>query len=267
MAGGPSWRLVCHGPGDGAWNMAVDEAVAAAVGRGECPPTLRLYRWRRPTLSLGCLQAAAAGIDLEACRRLAIPLVRRPTGGRAVLHDQELTYSIAVPVSAWGGARTVPDRFRRIAEALMAGLRRLGVEARLAAPASPADGGSTSRGACFLVRRMPAIVCGGRKLIGSAERRWDRTVLQHGSLLLDFDAGLHREVFPGWQAPERHVTWLGALLGRIPPFAELADALSQGWAEALGARCESGALAPTEAQAAAALVAERYGTLAWTLRR
>jgi lipoate-protein ligase A len=114
---------------------------------------------------------------------------------------------------------------------------------------------------------MPAIVCGGRKLVGSAERRWDRAVLQHGSLLLDFDAGLHREVFPGWQAPERHVTWLGVLLGRIPAFTELADALSRGWTDALGARCEPGALTPAEEQAAAVLVAERYGTVDWTLRR
>jgi lipoate-protein ligase A len=267
MADDSPWRLLCHGPGDGAWNMAVDEAMTGAVGRGESPPTLRLYAWQRPTLSLGCLQPAAADIDLAACHRLAIPLVRRPTGGRAVLHHQELTYSVALPLAAWGDVRTVRDRFRAIAGALMAGLGHLGVETHLATPDARADGGPAMRGACFLVRCMPAILSGGRKLVGSAERRWERAVLQHGSLLLGFDAALHHQVFPGWQAPEQQVTWLGALLGRVPPFAELAMALCHGFSDALGAHCAPGALAPAEAEAATALVAARYGTAAWTLGR
>src|SRR5512142_100843 len=115
-----AWRFLRHAPGEGAWNMAVDEAVATAVGAGQSPPTLRMYGWRRATLSLGYLQPAGPGIDLSACRARDIPVVRRPTGGRAVLHHHELTYSLALPLDAWTG-RGVLGRFRMVAAALTTG--------------------------------------------------------------------------------------------------------------------------------------------------
>ncbi len=259
-----AWRLLRHAPGEGAWNMAVDEAVAAAVGAGQSRPTLRLYGWRRPTLSLGYLQAAGPGLDLNACHALGIPLVRRPTGGRAVLHHRELTYSLAVPLEAWGG-QAVPARFRTVASALTAGLRRLGVDAVVAE--DRASAGGAPRGACFRLRGMPAILCGGRKLVGSAERRWEAVVLQHGSLLLAFDADLHRAVFPEWERPESQVACLEAVLGRVPPPAELSAALTRGFADVFEVRWECGDLSPEEERAASGLVGARYADPAWTFRR
>ena len=88
------WRVLSHGPQDGAWNMALDEAIARAVGAGQVPATVRFYAWGAPTVSLGCLQATQGAIAPAACRERGVGVVRRPTGGRAVLHDDELTYSV-----------------------------------------------------------------------------------------------------------------------------------------------------------------------------
>jgi lipoate-protein ligase A len=247
--------------------MAVDEALAAAVAAGESPPTLRFYRWQRATLSLGYLQSAAAGIDLPGCVARGIPLVRRPTGGRAVLHDQELTYSLVLPRTAWWRSQPLPECFRAISAGLLAGLQHLGVPAALGDGAASPGAAPAPRGACFPIRHMPAIVVGGRKLAGSAGRCWEHALLQHGSLLLGFDAALQGAVFPDWPAPARQVVWLSALLDAVPPPDALAAALARGWEDVLGTRCLPGDLTPAEERRAAALVAERYARPCWTLRR
>src|SRR5512138_2930824 len=114
----PRWRLLRHPPAGGAWNMAVDEALAEAVGAGTSPPTLRLYGWERPTLSVGYLQREAAPAALAA----EIPVVRRPSGGRAVLHDRELTYSLALPLDPPWSRLSVVERFRRLSAVPIAAL-------------------------------------------------------------------------------------------------------------------------------------------------
>ncbi len=248
--------------------MAVDEAMARAVGDGQAPATLRLYAWGAPTVSLGYFQRAPGGVDLETCRRRGIGLVRRITGGRAVLHADELTYSVAVPLVDPWRSLPVPEVFARISCGLVAGLKRLGLTASLGESQS-AGGDGPASGACFLLRRMPAILVDGRKLIGSAQRRWDRSLLQHGSLLLDFDPRLHQLVFPAWPRtdPEAGVTCLRALLGGLPPVRDLASALSAGWGEAFGAPCVPGELLATERKTAEDLAHGRYGSPAWTFQR
>lgn len=262
------WRVLSDGPQSGPWNMALDEAVARAVGRGEAAPTLRFYAWSTPTVSLGRLQTARGAVDRAICAQRAVEIVRRPTGGRAVLHNAELTYSVCVPSGGLWGRLSVEESFRCISEALIAGLRRLGVVASL----GPADGGrsvASQTGACFQVRRMPAVLVAGRKLIGSAQRRWDRVILQHGSLLLDLDLDLHQAVFPSWPRddPGEGVTCLRSLVDGPPERREIERALVAGWAEALGVCGVPGALTSVEREAAEALVRTRYGNAAWTWRR
>lgn len=262
------WRLLHHGPAEGAWNMAVDEAVARAVGDGQAPATLRFYAWSAATVSLGYLQRTPGGVDIEACRRHGIGLVRRVTGGRAVLHADELTYSVALPLVEPWRSLSVAEVFARISCGLIAGLTRLGLTASLGESRSAAGDGSET-GACFLLRRMPAILVGGRKLIGSAQRRWDRFLLQQGSLLLDFDPRLHQGIFPAWPRtdPAAGVTSLRALLGGLPPVADLVSVLSAAWGEAVGVPCVPGDLLPVERSVADDLACGRYGTPAWTFRR
>lgn len=263
-----AWRLLRDGPARGAWNMAVDEAVARSVGDGLAPATLRFYAWSAPTVSFGYLQRTLAGVDIEACRCQGIDIVRRITGGRAVLHADELTYSVAVPLVGPWSSLSVPDTFDRICRGLMAGLKRLGLTASLGeSRVPPRDGPEV--GACFLLRRMPAILVGGRKLVGSAQRRWDRFLLQHGSIVLDFDPRLHQSVFPAWPHadPTAGVTSLRAILGALPSMADLVAALSAGWSEVVGVPCVPGDLLAEEREAAEGLVPGRYGTCAWTFQR
>jgi lipoyl(octanoyl) transferase len=263
-----SWRLLHDPPGHGAWNMAVDEAIAQSVGEGRAPSTLRFYGWREPTVSLGYLQRSSGAVDRAACGRLGVAIVRRPTGGRAVLHTHELTYSAAVPADGpWGGL-AVGESFSRMGQALVAGLKRLGVAATIGE--GGADRSASPRTeVCFQMRRVPAILVSGRKLVGSAQRRWGKAVLQHGSLLLDFDAAMHQAVFPAWPStnPAGNVTWLAALLGRMPPEGVVEAALLTGWSEMTGETCTPGTLLPEERGAATALVRVRYGDPAWTFQR
>ena len=277
------WRLIQDGPADGAWNMAVDEAIARAVGDGLAPATLRFYTWNAPTVSLGYLQKTPGGVDLMACRDRGIPVVRRVTGGRAVLHATELTYSVAVPLEGAWCSLSVGETFTLFCRGLIGGLARLGVTAELgeggtrrpdsrevgARGAGTRETGARETGACFLLRRIPAILVGGRKLIGSAQRRWDRSLVQHGSLLLDFDPHLHQAIFPAWSRtdPTAGITCLRSLLGRLPTTGELMSALAAGWGDVFGRPCVTGDLGPEEQRAATALAEARYRSPEWTFQR
>jgi len=286
--GAMEWRMLQDGPADGAWNMAVDEAIARAVGDGVAPATLRLYTWSASTLSLGYLQKTPGAVDLAACRERGIAVVRRVTGGRAVLHAAELTYSVAVPLEGAWRSLSVGETFALFCRGLIAGLAHLGVAAEVGegdtAPAGASEAGTRQAGtrqagtrqagtretgACFLLRRMPAILVGGRKLIGSAQRRWDRSLLQHGSLLLDFDPHLHQALFPAWSRadPTAGITCLRALLGRLPTTGELMSAMAAGWGDVFGRPCVAGDLGPEEERAATALADTRYRSAAWTFQR
>lgn len=172
------WRCLRDPPNAGSWNMALDVALARCRPSGE--GVLRLYRWSRPTLSFGRHQPARSRYDGSELERLGVDAVRRPTGGREVLHDRELTYSVAVPVRAIGSLRTT---YARINEALVAALRSLGVPARVSEAQGPVP--SLGSGACFAEPVEGEVEVEGRKLVGSAQVRLGRTLLQHGSLLLE----------------------------------------------------------------------------------
>ena len=194
--------------------------------------------------------------------------MRRITGGRAVLHADELTYSVAVPLQGAWRSLSVLQVFAKLSSGLITGLKHLGLTATLGEPRAQTGDGPDS-GACFLLRRMPALLVGGRKLLGSAMRRWDRSLLQHGSLLLDFDPRLHQQIFPAWprENPGAGVTSLRDLLGTRPPIGDLVSALQEGWREALGAVCLAGSLLSFECVAAEQRARERYAKDAWTFQR
>ena len=254
------WRLLDTAPAPGAWNMAVDEALAASVAAGGAP-VLRVYRWDPPCLSLGRNQPARGRYDLSALAAAGIEVVRRPTGGRAVLHRRELTYSVAAPEALLG----VPRRaYEAINRALVAGLRRLGVDAAMhAAPGERAPAPSLSP--CFARPVEGEVVAAGGKLVGSAQRRLGSVILQHGSLPIDDDqsavSSFLVERGEGDAAPPPAT--LAGVLGRRPAWDELVSALADGWREALDACVAMGALTEEERRAAGAGAA-RYADPAWT---
>lgn len=232
----PEWRLLDQGAMDGALSMALDVALLRGVDRGETPPAIRLYGWRPPCLSLGRHQPTSA-VDLDFCRRQGILVVRRPTGGRAVLHHLELTYSVVAPLDGVVLPRRVQEAYRRICEALVAGLSALGVAARLTPEAaSHALPAPTSAVPCFKAPAGGEVVVGGRKLVGSAMRVHGGAVLQHGSILLDWDGPLQAGALglADDTSLRPFVSTVRAELGRLPDPESLRSAIAEALASTLG---------------------------------
>ena len=260
------WRLLVTEPLDGATNMAVDEALLRARIDESGGPTVRFYGWRPATVSLGYAQPLHEAVDHEACRALGIGLVRRPTGGSAVLHeapDAEVTYSVVAREGDFPGADDVLETYRILGEGLAAGLAQLGVRARL----TPLVRGRRAASPVFCFRRAGAyeLAVEGRKLVGSAQRRQRRAFLQHGSVLLDADPGRIRRVFPREAEPTASLTTLADILGRSPGFDTVVTALGDGLAKALGVRLVPGGLSGDEWASVEALVVGKFGSEAWTV--
>lgn len=257
-----AWRVIRDGPGSGIDNMALDHALA--VGLGPTEAVLRLYSWERPTVSLGRNEPARGLYSTEEAARLGVHFVRRPTGGRAVLHDAELTYAVVAPVRAWGGVR---EAYRLINEALAQALAGLGAPVTLAG-----DNGTPAldTGPCFLSPAGGEVTARGRKLVGSAQCRIEGALLQHGSIILDGDQQLLGRLTVGeGQAPvEDHPApaTLSGLVGEVSK-ADVADSVTQAMRGAFAGEWVEGEYTADELAVAVRLAAERYGSTEWTWRR
>jgi len=258
-AGPPGqWRVISDSALPGSYNMALDHALARELTAGTA--VLRLYRWERPTLSFGRNEPAEGLYDVAAARSLGVDFVRRPTGGRAVLHDEELTYAVVVEVGALGGLR---ETYRRINEALVVGLRTMGAPVELASATSPVPG--LGAGPCFDVPADGEVVANGRKLVGSAQVRIGRAILQHGSIILGGDQSVIGRLGTGGQAASPPAT-LGQLLGAAPARADLEASLLDGFQRSIGGSWKAGEPGPREREATTELEAQ-YRDPAWTWRR
>lgn len=262
------WRVIVDRPARGTWNMAVDEALLDAVSRRRAQPTLRLYRWTPACLSLGYFQSFAA-VDVGACRSYGVTVVRRPTGGRAILHDRELTYSIALPVAALDGESGVLQSYYRLSQGLMEGLRGLGVETTLA-PSLPLR--DAHGPACFDRPSDHEILLNGRKLIGSAQVRRNGALLQHGSVLFrpQVEEVLRCLRLDPLEADRQRTAMADAVAGldQAGSFTpgEVGRALAAGLAAVFGVQLQPGSLSPGERDEAAQLERRKYRTPAWTER-
>jgi lipoate-protein ligase A len=263
------WRLIIDtGARTGAENMALDEAIMDAVASGESPPTLRLYQWAPPCLSLGKRQPLD-GVELAACRADGVDVVRRATGGWAILHTDELTYSVALRPDDPRVSGAILDTYRTLSQGLIAGLPLLGAAAEMN-PVIPGGAQNTSA-ACFEVPSAYEISVGGRKLIGSAQTRPAGKVLQHGSLPLYGDIGRVARYLTFRDEGERgaleahlraRATTLRDALGRPVAFAEAAKAIARGFAEALNLDFAQGEPSAGERTAAHAIHGHKLAELA-----
>ncbi len=258
-----AWRLLVDAPAGGAWNMAVDEVLLDAVAAGATSPTLRFYQWTPPCLSLGYFQPIDV-VDLDACRALGVEVVRRPTGGRAILHDRELTYSVALPASVLGHDGGVLPSYHRLSLALQDGLRRLGVPATLA-PESAASIPTVHGPVCFDRPSAHEILLHGRKLVGSAQVRRATAILQHGSILIEprLDRLLACLRLP--DGPGRIEDGVAGLaeVGDFAPTA-IAGALADAFGHEFDVRLVEAPLRPDELAAVRALASSKYQSAAWT---
>lgn len=244
------WRVIIDDAADGPWNMAVDRAVLAAHAAGTAPPTLRLYRWDPPTVSLGRFQKAT-DVDAAYCAANGIGLCRRPTGGRGVLHADEVTYSIVAGVRD-GLPRGVRASYRFLSTALAEAYHALGVDAALTAR----DRGMRS-GSCYLHTTAADLSLGAAKLSGSAQV-WDRdSCLQHGSFVISRDLAREAGVFAldgdGAGALASATTTIAEVLGGRPAEVEIIGAVCGALEGTLGIALIDGVLSEDELEAASSL--------------
>lgn len=284
------WRFIDTGVNNAYLNMAVDEAILDAHIHGLVPPTLRVYRWSPPALSLGYSQAiepsAHSGeaslaslrgrsgqdgeVDLVKCQEHGIDVVRRLTGGRAVLHHQELTYSVTVSIRD-DFPESVAGSYRYLSRGLIACYRILGIDVCL----QPGQRNPSSA-ACFLSPTLADLTYQGRKLAGSAQVRKRNALLQHGSLPIHFDARLLFSLFkfPSDVYRERALAafsqktiTLGEILGGDVGWQELKEALLLGFQQALRIRFHRNSLTKQEIQQSQELASRKYSSYEWNHRR
>lgn len=266
------FRLIQSPPMSGAHNMALDEALLESIAAGHSAPTIRLYAWIPPCLSLGYAQSIE-DVDLEALKAAEWDLVRRPTGGKAILHIDELTYSIAGPVGHPLLQDGVLASYRRLSAGLLAGLRRFGLQPELQAAVTAPNGKNPI---CFQDPGAYELTVAGKKLLGSAQLRRAGGVLQHGSLplagditricrVLSYPDGARRAAAA--EELQRVATTLEAAAGRAFGWRAAAGELAAGFVAGLELELVPGDPTPAELRRADQLAAERYGSSQWNLRR
>lgn len=257
------WRWIETGPAGGAFHMAVDQALLENVGKIE-KPVIRVYSWKPACISLGANQNAEC-IDLASCRHHGIEVVRRPTGGRAVLHDREVTYSAVFPEGTDTFLHSLSEIYDLINRALLKGLRGMGITAELEKRSLDIRNHyqSSLSASCFSASAKYEIIARGGKLVGSAQRRLASGVLQHGSILLgrghfslaDFLANMEPK---NKEAMHRLLqdksTTLEDALNRPVRFREVAAAVKRGITETLHIKFEKSELTREEKERSEELV-------------
>ena len=259
------FRLLVTAPLDGAANMALDEALLLSRLAGEGPPTLRFFSWDPPTLSLGYGQPLDGRVDLAAAAQLGLGVVRRPTGGSAILHegpDLELTYSVTAAAGDFEGADDLLATYQWIGRALEVGLNALGAPVAMVS-VQPSDPRSMPA-FCFARTGSYELEAGGRKVVGSAQRRQGAGFLQHGAVMLGADPARLARVFPSSRDPLAGMTTLEAVLGRRPSFDETQASLAEGFRRVHGVTLEPGGLAEGEVARMETLTRDKYGSAEWT---
>jgi len=259
------WRLIYSPPLSGSWNMALDEAMLLAHSAGLTIPTLRLYRWSPPAVSIGLLQRIET-VNESACSQFGFDIVRRPSGGGAVLHQHEVTYAVVVDGRICPEGSSVMATYRWLAKGLIAGLRKLGVEAFLP------DSNDQSRlsphsitSFCFARTSAADLTVDGLKLGGSAQARRRYFLLQHGSIPLQLDIEAIEQIFG--LSGRKDFTCLEEALKRKVSLQEFTEALVAGFSEALGVSFTVSGLTPEELRLAEILFQHKYGAEEWTRER
>jgi len=268
------WRVLLTSPAPGPWNMALDEAILEAVGKNTALPTLRLFAWQPACLSLGYAQPVK-DVDQKRLANLGWDLVRRPTGGRAILHTDELTYSVIAPLHEPHVYGSILESYRRLSQALLCALSLIGLDAGAEKDHAGVQKSTPAGPVCFEVPSNYEITVAGKKLIGSAQARRREGVLQHGSLpltgdltrivqVLEFDSEPLRQSAAA-RLLERAVT-VEACLGRLVTWQEAAQAFITGFEQALNIQLLAAGPSPDELERTRQLVISRYSHPDWTNR-
>jgi lipoate-protein ligase A len=249
------WRLLQTGYNTASVNMAVDRAVLVANSEAKVPPTVRFFGWKPSAISIGYFQSLEEEVDLDNCKRFGVDYVRRVTGGGAVFHEDELTYSIVISESHPGIPKNIMQSYGRICGALIKGLKNLGIKSDYVP--------------------INDIVASGKKISGNAQTRKNRTVLQHGTILLDVDVD---KMFSLLKVPnekikdkliadvKQRVTSVKHILGEDVGFEETAEAMKVGFEEEFNVELVEGSLTEEELELAEKFEKDFFGSRDWNHR-
>lgn len=250
------WRYLITNNLSAAKNMSIDRAVLVANSEGKVPPTVRFYTWAPPAISIGYFQSLSEEVDLEQCKKHGVEYVRRITGGGAVFHEEELTYSIVISESHPDIPKNIMDSYARICGAVMKGLKNLEIGSNYAP--------------------INDILSGGKKISGNAQTRKLKTVLQHGTVLMDVDV---EKMFSILRVPnekirdklisdvKQRVTSVKHLLGENVSFEKAASAMKKGFEEEFGIELVSGEITDYELKLADSFEKECFKNPKWNHKR
>ena len=267
------WRFLPFERLDAFENMAIDEAIFRFHQRKDLPPTLRFYGWTFPTVSLGYFQDVEEEVDVEACRRKHIPVVRRPTGGKAVLHEGDVTYSVVGRDSSPLFPADILGTYRVISHCIAGGLALLGIEAEMEGNSRAPDGDSL-KASCFSSPSRYELLVKNRKICGSAQVRSRGVFLQHGSILMEFNPFKTCDVMlPRSEDYERQVlrmkqsvTSISEHTDRAVDVVAVCRALMTGFEKTLGIELVKGKLSPEEDELKAVLMTHKYMNESWNMK-
>lgn len=274
-----TWRFIDSGNCSPGFNMALDEALLEWHSKGLIPPTIRFYGWDPATLSVGYFQKVEKEIDMEAVKKYGLGFVRRPTGGRGVLHDQELTYSVIVSEDHPKMPNTVTEAYRVISEGVLEGFKALGLDAYFAVPRTEEEkeGLKNPRSAvCFDAPSWYELVVEGRKVAGSAQTRQKGVILQHGAILLDLDEDKLFDLFkyPNERVRERmqknfknKAVAINAIREQPASLEEAKKAFYIGFEKGLDVELEVYTLTDEERKIVDDIAKKRYENDEWNYRR
>ena len=250
------WRLLKTENISAAKNMAIDRAVLVANSEGNSPPTVRFFTWKPPAISIGYFQSLKEEVDLDVCKKLGVDCVRRITGGGAVFHDDELTYSIVIPEDHPQIPKNIMDSYGRICGAIIHGLDYLGIESNY--------------------KPINDIIANSKKISGNAQTRKLKTVLQHGTVLMDVDV---EKMFSILKVPnekirdklisdvKERVTSVKHVLGRDVSFSDAAEAMKTGFEKEFNVELVEGELSEEELKLAKNFERDFFGSKDWNHRR
>lgn len=250
------WRLLITENNSASTNMAIDRAELVAISKGKAPPTVRFFTWEPPAISIGYFQSLEEEVDLDVCKKYGVDYVRRITGGGAVFHDKELTYSIVIPEDHFQIPKNIMESYSRICGALIKGLKQLGIESRYVP--------------------INDIVTNGKKISGNAQTRKAKTVLQHGTIIMDVDV---EKMFSLLKVPnekirdklisdvKQRVTSIKKILGEDIGFTNVAEAMKIGFEEEFDVELNEGILTKEEIELTNKFEKEFFSTREWNHRR
>lgn len=255
-----TWRYIESGKCEAGLNMSIDEAIASCVLRGDHPPTLRIYSWESPSVTIGSFQKLS-DINADVCKKRCITFIRRPTGGRAILHCREITYSYVAENRAHNGFLTLFNSYKTLSETFLLAFEYMGIDVAVRQRSERGDVLSRNPN-CFAAVSFGEIVAKGHKIIGSAQKRYKTGFLQQGSIPFHINKDLYGEIFQNHNVPS-------GLLEHYPDITmeHLKSSIKRAFEHIFQIRFENADLSKEESLLARNLLAWKYHSPEWTCRR